>query len=299
MRICIFGGGTFSHVRNHLALAAPAFGSTARQLHEMIPGSELILTKMADPTSHLVTNQDVMNCVDEVCRDPNLKAIIFNVALCDFDGQVDDVPSGSHANRLKTREGSQKMTLTPAEKVISRIKKARPDVIVVGFKTTTNATLDEQSVAAENLLRSNNLDWVLANDTVTRVNFIVGAGSQLVYSNEQRKYALGNLARFVHTRVRNVAPTAKVGNTVCMNEASRVFGNAIVEGNVLLDDSTVDYHAIVKGDVELVASRVSGNVFITSDRVLHTTTIKESILQGDVTISSGNMKHLQWWRNVP
>jgi len=265
----------------------------------MIPGSELILTKMADPTSHLVTNQDVMNCVDEVCQDPELKAIIFNVALCDFDGQVDDVPSGSHANRLKTREGSQKMTLTPAEKVISRIKKARPDVIVVGFKTTTNATLDEQSVAAENLLRSNNLDWVLANDTVTRVNFIVGAGSQLVYSNEQRKYALGNLARFVHTRVRNVAPTAKVGNTVCMNEASRVFGNAIVEGNVLLDDSTVDYHAIVKGDVELVASRVSGNVFITSDRVLHTTTIKESILQGDVTISSGNMKHLQWWRNVP
>lgn len=32
---CItIGGGTFNHVRNHLALAAPAFSETARKLAE-------------------------------------------------------------------------------------------------------------------------------------------------------------------------------------------------------------------------------------------------------------------------
>lgn len=32
-RVVILGGGTFSHVRTHLALAAPAFGTTAKQLY--------------------------------------------------------------------------------------------------------------------------------------------------------------------------------------------------------------------------------------------------------------------------
>ena len=31
-KIYILGGGTFNYVRNHLALAAPAFGETARKL---------------------------------------------------------------------------------------------------------------------------------------------------------------------------------------------------------------------------------------------------------------------------
>ena len=34
-QIYIFGGGTFSHVRNHMALAAPAFGETAKRLAEL------------------------------------------------------------------------------------------------------------------------------------------------------------------------------------------------------------------------------------------------------------------------
>ena len=52
-RIHIIGGGTFSHVRNHLSNATPAFGSTARQLREMFASvawehyyTSLHLTKM-------------------------------------------------------------------------------------------------------------------------------------------------------------------------------------------------------------------------------------------------------------
>lgn len=68
-RIYILGGGTFSHVRNHMAIAAPAFGQTARKLNDMLvdwPGlrerfepPRLVLTKMANHYSPIVTNEDV------------------------------------------------------------------------------------------------------------------------------------------------------------------------------------------------------------------------------------------------
>lgn len=67
--IHILGGGTFSYVRSHMALAAPAFGNTARDIAGMMYRSDdfnlydihLTLTKMADYRSDIVTNQDVEN----------------------------------------------------------------------------------------------------------------------------------------------------------------------------------------------------------------------------------------------
>lgn len=35
-KIIILGGGTFSPIRNHLSLCAPAFGTTAKYLYENI-----------------------------------------------------------------------------------------------------------------------------------------------------------------------------------------------------------------------------------------------------------------------
>ena len=58
-RTIILGGGTFQPIRNHLSLSAPAFGTTARILHVLIPNSELVLTKMADYTSTLMSNEDL------------------------------------------------------------------------------------------------------------------------------------------------------------------------------------------------------------------------------------------------
>lgn len=188
--IHILGGGTFSHVRNHLALAAPAFGGTARQLYDMFEdvlydaGDSrdlcIHLTKMADRESDLVTNEDVAKLVDVLIADPNTSVIVFNAALCDYDGHVHQTPgekpptqSGPHADRLKTSEGGKTLYLTPAEKIIGRIRKTRKDIFVVGFKTTTGATRDEQYLAALNLLKANSINLVLANDTVTRVNMIV------------------------------------------------------------------------------------------------------------------------------
>lgn len=122
------------------------------------------------------TNQDVADLVNRLCSDPSTNVIILNAALCDYDGSVVDADSGAltrsgkHETRLKTREGTQTLILTPASKLIGTIKNLRPDIYVVGFKTTTGATESEQVAAAGNLFP--HADLVLANDTVTRSNIL-------------------------------------------------------------------------------------------------------------------------------
>lgn len=196
-RIHILGGGTFSHIRSHLALAAPAFGSTARQLYTLMqqklsvqPSEDtqcvLTLTAMAGgtvstfPTSApelalrpIVTNEDVSTYVDSVIADPTAKVVIFNVALCDFTGQIADITSGKYATRLHSRDTSQSIDLAMAEKLVGKIRKHRKDIFLVAFKTTTGALPDAQYAAGLNLLKENSCNLVLANDTKTRLNMII------------------------------------------------------------------------------------------------------------------------------
>lgn len=192
-RVHIYGGGTFYHVRSHLSLCTPAFGSTAKRLRQLLLlESELHLTKMADPTSNLVTNDDVFNHLDKVLDDPFVKCVILNAALCDYEGTIGEVESGKYASRLESREGVQNMVLTPAPKIISHIKEKRPDICVVGFKTTSNEAND--SVIHYKAKRMN-VDLVLANDVVLRKNFIWTKESFNSYND--RDDALQTLATMV------------------------------------------------------------------------------------------------------
>ena len=189
--IHIFGGGTVSYIRNHLALCAPAYGNTARYLQEYMHGrwadSYLHLTKMADPQhSTMETNDDVWARLQKLVNDPTTGVIIMNAALCDYNGSVclpneqgsgsTTIKSGKHEPRLRTIEGRQSVVLTPAAKIISGIKRSRPDIYVVGFKTTTNATDADQVRRASGLLASG-CDLVLANDTTTRNNILCWNGT--------------------------------------------------------------------------------------------------------------------------
>jgi hypothetical protein len=183
--IHIIGGGTFNFVRNHLALAAPAFGSTARRLYDltddMIDNNynadeyniHLHLTKMADHRSKIVTNENVEHLVDQLIFDPETKIIFFNAALCDYDGSINNVASGKYSDRLKTSEGYQEMLLRPAYKLLKKIRKERKDIFLVAFKTTCNATETEQYIAGLNLVKENSCNIVLANDTGNHRNMII------------------------------------------------------------------------------------------------------------------------------
>ncbi len=191
--ILVLGGGTFYHVRNHLSIAAPAFGTTARWLHEALVDSDLVLTKMADAASSLETNADVKELVDESLTKKTLRCIVMNVALCDYEGTIGTLASGKHAKRLQSREGQQWMDLTPSDKVIASIKKQRPDVFLVGFKTTTNFSPEEQQTAAYRMLSESKGDLVLANDTVTRHNLLINSKNECLIASNDRIEVLKRL----------------------------------------------------------------------------------------------------------
>ena len=230
-KIHIIGGGTFSHIRSHLELAAPAFGGTARKLDEMfqmeidpmgaaferVESVQLHLTKMADHQSKLVTNDDVSALLDQLIADPESDVIILNTALCDYDGSVMisqhgganidhgvflRTPSGKYEERLKTNEGDRALIIRPADKLVGKVRKTRKDIFLVAFKTTTGATPDEQYLAGLNLLKANSCNLVLANDTVTRHNMII-APEETRYFEGEREQCLAGLVNMVLARKDN------------------------------------------------------------------------------------------------
>lgn len=230
-KVVIIGGGTISHVRTHLGLCTPAFGKTARALYEKCKDKfpnmdvELVLTKMADYNSNIVTNEDVSKYIDELVEDNTIKIVFFNVALCDFDGQIGG-PSGKYEPRLESQKftdkygdnyGGYKMWLTPTEKIINKIRKTRKDIFLVGFKTTSNATQEEQFNKGLNLLKNSSANIVLANDVVTHSNFIVTPEDGVYGKGLERDQVLDELVdiawhrshlSFTRTRVIDGKPVA-------------------------------------------------------------------------------------------
>lgn len=203
-RIHIIGGGTFNHVRTHLSLAAPAFGQLARQLAVGLAGRDLYeqdieihlhLTRMAfngpgevvysdgqgveyciERGTRPSTNADVMALVDALCTDPDTAMIFLTAAICDFDGQIGDVPSSKTAPRLMSREGPFTMGLTAAEKILTRVRASgRDDIFLVSCKTTDG--VDDSEMVRRGLasLQGAGCDLVLVNDVKHRRNCIVNA----------------------------------------------------------------------------------------------------------------------------
>lgn len=171
-KVVVLGGGTFNHISCHLSLAAPAFGTTARQLHKMFTGggvleSQLVLTKMADSASDIITNGDVAVYVERMLEDFSVKVVIMNAAICDFE--IDN----PGADRLSSSQ-DYPVTLKGIQgKILSTIRQERPDIVVAGFKTTYGATKIEQLAKAAASVHNNGLDFVLANDVATRTNILL------------------------------------------------------------------------------------------------------------------------------
>ena len=215
--IHIIGGGTVSHVRNHLAICTPAYGGTARQLQCLVeenlhtkrlstsekPDVELHLTRMAGGNAG-ETNEDIGILVDTLVKSIDTHVVFFNVALCDWSGDIlTKMPpplAGKYAPRLQTRFGRQRMNLLPQEKLLSRFRAQRKDVFLVAFKTTCGATEDEQFVAGLELLKTNSCNLVLANDTFTRTNMVITPEQSRYNVTTDRSQALKILVEMALSR---------------------------------------------------------------------------------------------------
>jgi hypothetical protein len=278
--VYILGGGTVNHVRNHLALCAPAFGGTARKLNELMLDSLqflengeaadykvlMNLTKMANHHSDMITNDDVSKFVDYIIADKKAKIVFFNVALCDYTGKMENsaIESGKHAKRLRTAEGPQFMKITPAEKLISRIRKERKDIFLVAFKTTTGADEGEQYLAGLNLLKANSVNLVLANDTLNRRNMIIVPEESRYEVTTDRDKVLQTLVdmTIARSRLHFTRSTVVPGDAVSWNSDSvpenlrTVVNHCISKGAYKpFRGSTAGHFAVKLNDTQFLTSK--------------------------------------------
>ena len=217
----IITGGTFSDISPHFSVCSRAFGTVGGQLHRHLQDAfatldpttptsvQMVPTRMArgscplDDTlrglfnragvGDLVTPADVGGLLASLVADPDTRGIILPVAMVDFEPvelHQDGLPMGGHSTnvgphrpRLRSRDGDVTVTFRPTEKVIGRVRATRKDIFAVGFKTTANATPDEQYFAGLKLLKDNSLNLVLAND--------IRRGRNMVITPEQARYHEG------------------------------------------------------------------------------------------------------------
>ena len=280
--IHIFGGGTFSHVRNHLALAMPAFGTTAKRIEQLCKERfedkmdiHLHLTKMADTNSTLVTNEDVNEAVVRVKDDFNTKIVFFNVGLCDFEANVvsdinyegksfDITPSGKYEERLKSNS-SPLLSLTGKPKILKQIRHDREDkdIFVVAFKTTCGATEQEQYLAGLDLMKKNSCNLVLANDTKTRLNMIITPEEAKYHVTTDREEALKQLVDITYHRshLTFTRSTVVAGEPIPWSSdkvfsSLRTIVNHCIESNAYkpFNGATVGHFACKTGENEFLTS---------------------------------------------
>ena len=193
-KIIILGGGTNTYISNHLALSAPAYGTTAKTLANKFRRHEenkmevdLYLTKMASSDSiHLGRNlpdtpEEIEELVDKLIADPATRVIIFNVAMVDYKPtslftlesnsydaynprEITD-KFGKYTGRLNTSKLPEVcLELSVQDKIIQKIRKERKDILLVGFKTTCGATKAEQFQKGLKLCKDASANIVFVND---------------------------------------------------------------------------------------------------------------------------------------
>lgn len=206
-KIIIIGGGTVSYIASHLALSAPAYGTTARQLFKLCKDQvkhldiSMYLTKMAGGKS-METNEDVKRLVDYIVDRNDTKIVFFNPALVDFDGKFDGryIHGDKYGTRLDSSRFKYSLNLYPSKKIIKGIREKRKDIFLVGFKQTCGATEDEQYIRGLALCKQSSCNLVLANDTKNRLNMIITPEEARYHVTHNREEVLKNLVEMALLR---------------------------------------------------------------------------------------------------
>ncbi len=276
-QIHIVGGGTIEPIREHLALSARAYGATAKRLgeicRELIPQMDVNvhLTKMADSASKLESSDDLRELAEEIVTDYDTKMVFWNPAVCDFKGEVGDVASAMHAERLKSVAG-QAINLTPTEKIVTMFRrdsvlgqKPRKDIFAVGFKTTTGASPEEQYSAGLGLLKSSSLNLVLANDTTTRQNMVVTPEEAPYHETGDREEALQGLVEMAHLRSQlSFTESTVVDAEPVAWESEEVYPALRTVVDYCREHSAYKpFNGVTAGHF---AAKIGGNMFLTSRR---------------------------------
>ncbi len=285
-KICIIGGGTVSYIRPHFAICSPAYGTTARELHNLCRiktdvrkagfsnianlDVELYLTRMAGGASCYETNDDIAILVKELVADPATKIIFMCAALCDFELGRSDDKTGKYGERLKTRDlTTLQLNLVPAKKIVRNIRAKRKDIFAVAFKATSGATQDEQYLAGLNLLKEASVNLVLANDIETRVNMIITPEEARYHTTTSRDVILSHLVDMALLR-----------SSLTFTRSTVVAGNPVPWNSALVPQSlraVVDF-CIAKGAYKPFRGATVGHFACKVDDYTFLTSIRKSMI---------------------
>lgn len=284
-KVIIIGGGTISHVRSHLALCAPAYGTTAVKLlalcqdHSDHLDVDLYRTKMAGGRDDLETNEDIKKLVDKIIADDLTKIVFFNPALVDYSGSIledmEETPSGKHETRLRTRTNpNELMSLKKQDKIVNTIRKSRKDIFLVSFKTTCGATPQEQYLAGLNLLKESSSNLVLANDTKTWSNMIITPEEAAYHVTTDREEVLKNLVEMAYLRshLTFTRSTVIAGEPVPWDSAEVPSSLRCVVDYCIQSGAYKEFRGSTVGHF---AVKLDGNTFLTSRRKTNFNDLKE------------------------
>ncbi len=276
----IFGGGTFSDITNHFAVAAPAFGWTANKLYSLVHDRFKTMNVIRDYTlmagGRMRTNADVRKRVEELKADMNTKIIFFNVALCDWEPtsifQSTDTPDevyvkefGEKNLRLETRNGNLFATFKPADKVIPEIRKGRKDIFLVGFKATCGATKQEMFEKGLRLCKEGSVNLVYVNDTLTKWNMIVTPEEATYHEGDNAQECLKGLVdmAFFRSHLTFTQSTVVDGQPVSWHDSRVPASLRTVVNHCIKGDA---YKPFLGATVGHFAVRLSDTEFLTSIR---------------------------------
>jgi hypothetical protein len=159
----------------------------------------------------LETNEDLSKLVDHLISLPDTRCIVMAAAVCDFepsviaeiiDSGIVDNPVfnfGKDQKRLSSRE-CYSLDLKPSEKILSKIRKARKDIFVVSFKTTSGVGYEETYRRGLESLKQNSSNLVFANDIKTHDNMII-TPEEFPYVESTREEAIKTLAEMTISRL--------------------------------------------------------------------------------------------------
>jgi len=160
----------------------------------------------------LETNEDLEKLIDHLVLQPETKGIVLAAAVCDWKpARLEvDVPDyhdnhlrdefGKRQERLKTSEGNLRLAISPADKIIGKIRKTRKDIFLVGFKATTGLSEQEQYITGLGLLKGASCNLVLANDVHEHRNMVITPEEAKYHVTKDRKAAIKGLCEMIAMR---------------------------------------------------------------------------------------------------
>ena len=111
------------------------------------------------------TNDDLLEQITYLSRTQEIGALLHVAALADYKVKhvIDERGSQQDAAKIESRSGSLTLTLEPARKVITKLRRLLPNARIIGWKYELNGSRAEALAKAWKQLRENATDACVVN----------------------------------------------------------------------------------------------------------------------------------------